>query len=167
MFLFLLRSICMFLPICYLGWLFIYCLMFWGSLHTLSDVYLVKLISHSVGNHSVNSLLCRNFKKLLCVCSHVCGCTGICAHVYTCTCRYRWRKVRSTPLSCISCTRDIYLKVRTKSISEPLVVCWAVMGMLQATALENRNTKIFFLVPEKLENNYMKWSPWKQSAKQP
>jgi hypothetical protein len=48
--------------------------MFWGSLHTLSDVYLVKLISHSVGNHSVNSLLCRNFKKLLCVCSHVCMC---------------------------------------------------------------------------------------------
>lgn len=84
------------------------------------------------------------FFVCVCMCVHACVHVCVCAHVYTCTCRYRWRKVRSTPLSCISCTRDIYLKVRTKSISEPLVVCWAVMGMLQATALENRNTKIFF-----------------------
>lgn len=87
MFVFLLRSVCVFLTHLFLMFqcVFIYCLMSWGSLHALSDVRLVKLVSCSVGITQL-TLCCAETKKLLCV--YLCVC--LCAHVYVCvyTCMY-------------------------------------------------------------------------------
>lgn len=118
-FLFLLRSVCVSLPICSLDCLLVYCLTFWGSLQTLSDVYLVKFISRSVGNHSATLCCVETLNTLLCVSSHVCVCgSHVCMCLYTYVC---WVAVtlvlRKQCVRTFGLKRMIHLKIHRWSLS--------------------------------------------------